>query len=214
MRNICPNSVRKYAQEDLEASLELANKQSGPMTLKDLSYECGDADDVGDYTVYATAIIVCTDLNRKFDFTVEYVVSGDDVFVGGSVSELAESLCDRYDACKAGKDGAAVSAAFRIGKRRIMAADEATDEFSDTVDDLSDTVDDIQDTLDDIDEDDVDIELDNNIANHFIAECDGCHGVFISALVESDQDVSSIHGTCPLCEKETEQQLKWVIKDR
>ena len=91
------------------------------------------------------------------------------------------------------------------------------DKNVDTVDDLSDSVDDIQDTLDEIDgteieEDDIDIDLDNNIANHYIAECDTCHGIFISALVESDQEVEKVSGICPLCDKETDQYLKFIIR--
>lgn len=104
-----------------------------------------------------------------------------------------------------------------INASRIVAADEELEssdyDISETIDDLADDVEDIQDTIDDVQEDDVDIELDNNIANHFIAECDSCHGIFISALVESDQEVEKISGTCPLCEKETDQYLKWIIKE-
>lgn len=98
---------------------------------------------------------------------------------------------------------------------RIVAADEDSDNYNigQTIDDLADDVEDIQDTIDDVQEDDIDIELDNNIANHFIAECDNCHGIFISALVESNQDVEKISGTCPICSKETDQYLKWIIKD-
>ena len=107
---------------------------------------------------------------------------------------------------KLSKNGKGIQAATRI-----VAAEEEYD-ITETIDDISDSVDDIQDTIDDIEEDDVDIELDNNIANHFIAECDGCHGIFISALVESDQDVEKISGVCPLCDKETDQYIKWVVK--
>ena len=57
------------------------------------------------------------------------------------------------------------------------------------------------------------IEIDNNITNHLIAECQNCHGVFISAMLASDQDIESINGICPLCSKDTEQFVKWVIKD-
>ena len=71
----------------------------------------------------------------------------------------------------------------------------------------------MQDSIDNMDEDDVDIEVDNNISNHYIAECERCHGVFISAVVESDQEISKISGICPLCDHETEQYLKWIIKD-
>lgn len=98
-------------------------------------------------------------------------------------------------------------------RTRIVAADEDEFNITDTIDDISDSVDDIQEVVDDIEEDDVDIELDNNIDNHFIAECDSCHGIFISALAQSDQEVESISGVCPLCGKETEQYLKWIIKN-
>lgn len=61
-------------------------------------------------------------------------------------------------------------------------------------------------------ESDPDIETDNNISGHYIVECDRCHGIFISALVESDQQVEFISGVCPLCEKESDQYIKWVVK--
>ena len=208
MSRLCPRSVQGYAIEDINAALDIVNRNGIIMKQDKISFECGDVDDAGDYTVYATAIINCLSKNTQFDFTVEYVISGDDVYVGGDVAELAESLIERCNRLEP------VQAATAHKKCRITAAEGNDDMFSDTVDDLSDTVDDIQDTLDDIDEDDVDIELNNNIAEHFIAECDSCHGVFISAMVNSDQDVTSINGVCPLCDKETEQLLKWVIKER
>lgn len=57
------------------------------------------------------------------------------------------------------------------------------------------------------------IEIDNNITNHLIAECQNCHGIFISAMLASDQAIESINGVCPLCNKDTEQTLQWIIKD-
>ena len=57
------------------------------------------------------------------------------------------------------------------------------------------------------------IEVDNNIVNHLIAECQNCHGIFISAMIASDQAVESINGVCPLCNKDTEQFLYWSIKE-
>lgn len=107
-------------------------------------------------------------------------------------------------------------------KRRIFAADddqyfdddllEEDDGLGSTLDNIEDNIEDIQDQVDDVQEDDVNIEMDNNIDGHYIAECDRCHGVFISAVIESDQEVEKISGTCPLCEKESDQYLKWVIK--
>lgn len=115
----------------------------------------------------------------------------------------------------------------KIKKMRIYAADddeftssdynpdETYDNVSDSLDDLSDSVDDMQESVDDavVDEDPVDIEMDNNIANHYIAECESCHGVFISAMEETDQEIEKITGTCPLCDKPTDQYLKWIIKE-
>ena len=56
------------------------------------------------------------------------------------------------------------------------------------------------------------IEVDNNIFDHLIAECQNCHGIFISAMIASDQAVESINGVCPLCSKETEQFFIGIIK--
>lgn len=108
-----------------------------------------------------------------------------------------------------------------MSTKRITAADEdmgfndgiGEEDIIDTIDDVSDSVDDLQDAVEEIEEDDTDIEVENNIANHFIAECDLCHGVFISALVETDQEVNMISGVCPLCGKESDQYLNWIIRD-
>lgn len=88
------------------------------------------------------------------------------------------------------------------------------DGFADKLDDVVDTVEDIQNTVDseDIREEDVSIDIDNNISGHYIAECDRCKGIFISATILSDQVVESVKGECPLCGEETEQFLKWVVE--
>lgn len=108
---------------------------------------------------------------------------------------------------------------------RIVAADEDFEEgvsddelldeeggLEDSVDDLADQVEDLQDVFDGIDEDDPNIEIDNNIEGKYIAECDRCKGIFISAIPESDVYMDHIHGTCPLCEHETDQYLNWVVR--
>ena len=85
------------------------------------------------------------------------------------------------------------------------------DDLDETLDDVSDKIEDIQDTVDDIQEDDVDIETENNIENHYIAECELCQGVFISAVIENEQRPEKVSGTCPLCGKESDQYLRWVV---
>lgn len=90
-------------------------------------------------------------------------------------------------------------------------ADEES--LEDAIDDVADNVEDLQDSIDDMEEDDVEISVNNNIADHYIAECSRCKGIFISAVVESDQDIEFVSGVCPLCRRETEQSLKWIIKN-
>ena len=111
--------------------------------------------------------------------------------------------------------------------RKVYAAEEDFDDFAmdvdmgdegeeavqDAVDDVSDAVEDIQDAVDDVKEDDITIDMNNNITDHYIAECDKCHGIFISAVIESDQKIDHVSGICPLCNKDTDQYLKWIIKD-
>ena len=105
---------------------------------------------------------------------------------------------------------------LKIHKRRIVAADEdfMNDpyDFSEAVDDLAENVEEVQDTIDDMDEDDPCIEVNNNIEDHLIAECERCHGIFISAILQSDMQIDHVTGTCPLCGRESNQYLKWVVK--
>ena len=117
---------------------------------------------------------------------------------------------------------------MKITKRSIMAADEfgededlfgdiSGEDFGEEAGDVDDTAEaDILEDSDveeaDIQEDDPEIDVDNNIEGHLIAECDNCKGIFISAMIASEQDVQSINGVCPLCNKDTTQTLKWIIK--
>lgn len=85
--------------------------------------------------------------------------------------------------------------------------------ITDTLNNMSEQLDDLQDDISDpSNEDDINIDINNNIDNHYIAECEKCHGIFISSLIASDQRVESIHGVCPLCDKESDQYLKWIVE--
>lgn len=87
------------------------------------------------------------------------------------------------------------------------------DSITDTLNNMSEQLDDLQDDITDpSNEDDINIDINNNIDNHYIAECEKCHGIFISSLIASDQRVESIHGVCPLCDKESDQYLKWIVE--
>lgn len=115
-----------------------------------------------------------------------------------------------------------------VANRRIVAAGEdddmmlddsavemldsdGGDSTDDMIDDLAGAVDDLQDSVDEVKQDDESIEVANNIDEHFIAECERCQGIFISAVKQSDSAVEYVHGTCPLCQEDTDQYLKWVI---
>lgn len=93
-----------------------------------------------------------------------------------------------------------------------MLDDEGLNSSDDTIDDIADAVEDLQDSVDEVKQDDESIEVENNIEDHYIAECDKCKGIFISAVKETEQPVEFVHGTCPLCQEETDQNIKWVVR--
>ena len=64
--------------------------------------------------------------------------------------------------------------------------DEESEETEEDVDEFEDE------DIDDVTEDDVNIVTDNNIEDHYIAECEKCKGIFISAVVQTDQEIDNI----------------------
>lgn len=220
--------IKMYATDDIVSIIKMASHKCGvDFKLKSLKFDI-DANEIDskseeeDVSVMATASVEGD--GELFEFHWEYLIDGDDIYIEDSERELANSMCNRFKESKK----RVTSSVNTRGKSRIVAADEDFDQltddeepvvvnddegFTDSIDDLADQVDDIQDQVDDIQEDGVTIDTDNNISNHYIAECDTCHGIFISAMIESDQKVEKISGVCPLCEKETDQYLRWIVKD-
>lgn len=154
---------------------------------------------------------------------IAYDVLDGEVFY--QMNESLDTLVDNaYQDVKRGLGIRPVRATTILHTQKITAADEEEentfvdmvededDTVSDAIDDVSDQIDDLQDQVEEVDEDNVDIEIENNIDGHYIAQCDACHGVFISAMIESDENVEFISGVCPLCQKESDQYLKWIIK--
>lgn len=212
--------VERYAKQDISAIIKIAENKCGvKFKLKSINIDDSDySSDEEDAVIGATAIIECN--NKQFDFYWEYLIDDDNIYIEDEDRELALSLCNRYKN--------SINSSIRINASSsispITAADDdfENDNFEETVDDnlddeyldeLSDKVDDIEEQVNDIQQDDVNIQIENNISGHYIAECDSCHGIFISAVIESDQMIEKISGVCPLCSKETDQYLKWVIKD-
>lgn len=222
--DMIPSMIKRFAAEDVRKALKIANGRiHGNMRLKSTSFERNEDNPesgVVEYSVWVEAEIDCPLIEESFLITFEYVVQGEEVYTGGDINSWADSLVDRYNIHKKHGSGSrystmnTVESAYRSRKgQRIVAAEEGEADFHETFEDLSNTVDDMQEQIEAVDEDDVDIEIDNNITNHYIAECDRCQGVFISALKESDQKVEKISGICPLCQKRTDQYFRWIIKD-
>lgn len=221
--------IKTYATEDISEAVRLANeKYKLEAKLNKLTYDCDDdIETADDASCIVNASITAGD--KTINLSFEYVVSDDEIYCSDDVGSLAKLIKSKLlgDVTAAASDRPLTSVAVTAADDDEDTEEPAVDDFSgfdefdefgdpadiaDSVDDLADSVDELQDRIDETDPDEVNIDIDNNIDGHYIAECERCHGVFISAVVESDQVVDSISGICPLCEKETTQYLKWVIK--
>lgn len=211
-----PKYIQNYLQEDVDDILD--RSMLGDSVSTHVSWDSPERN------VYDVNVEF-TDGSHSVELEWTYVEESDGCYMDESCEDLAKSLDKKWSEI--------TSAKSIRSKQPIMAADDddafsdfdeyaddddgtavsGDEDFGDTLDDIADGIDDMQDSIDEMEEDDEDIDIENNIDGHFIAECDNCHGVFISAVIMSDQPVESIHGTCPLCEKESDQYLKWVIQD-
>jgi len=221
--------IRNFVQEDIPFIMKLLNEH-----LEDKGYPAAtntkfnmEFDDSYDDNEWAKVTFKVTSGKATYEVEYMYIVKGENIYTDIGLDELAEAVSERLE-----EEGIAASTRIKAGtrimssRRRIVAADE--DEFDDfeddfddevdeeveeNIDDIADTVDDMQDWLEDVEEDDIDIDVDANISNHYIVQCDSCHDIFISALVETDQDVEKISGVCPCCEKSSDQYIKWVVRE-
>lgn len=216
-----PSEVKKFAREDINTAVaRVRDELEMDIEVNNLMFDTEVCDQElkengGDYD-HALTVGVIAELHSGEDYSNvtmyewEYFIGDDDVFYGGF-----DSMVDGIKA-QLEEDGYIESSI--TASTRITAADEFGDEaedggFNDQLDDMADNIEDMQDTLDEVTEDDPSIQVDNNITDHYIAECEKCHGVFISAVTESDQEVQSVTGICPVCGKESEQLLKWIVRD-
>lgn len=226
------HDARQYADTDLSNAVgQLSSKHN--ITA---SYNITNVTTVEKETYTSSCVSAAVSIKgTSVPININYVKDRDDgevyVYVFDSNNRLSEYCYDEIDKL-------VVDATSQLSnKQSITAADdddfdsmvddsediaetdtdddapEVSDENSiqDTLEDMSNTLEDMQDNIDDVDPDLVDIELNNNIEGHYIAECSVCHGVFISAVVKSDAEIDNIHGTCPLCNREADQLLKWLI---
>lgn len=192
------SQIEEFALDDVQAAIDTINKRNKlnpPIEFIDMKHECNaNTEKDGKYSIKFFADM--SNAGDVFSCDYTYDVDGENVTL---CDDLNKKVYSAY--CRSAKVTAST---------RIVAADE--DAVADSLDDLSDSVDDLQDDMEEIREDNPNIEIENNIENHFIAECESCGGIFISAMLQSDQEIDHITGICPLCERETNQYLKWVIK--
>lgn len=223
--------LKRYASQDVvsitKKAESLLNKRV--FFVIDLPYEW---DQVDENTLDVKAHIEGDKKPFSFDIHLTYTVDeNDDVYVDTDVDEYVDILVKTYLKAMKGevKASTKITAAGGWADQQVTAEDDPDsddtdepednlegpddDDTAEVIDDLADAVEDVQDAVDDVQEDDTVIETENNIASHYIAECDVCYGVFVSAVTESDQKIDHISGECPLCGKTTEQYLKWIVKN-
>ena len=195
MKKDVVNDIKEIAEQDFKEVQEMISSSSKTISVDESSIQFSESGDV----VTATCDFNIEGSDDIIEASINYESTPEAIYADAEIQEVAKEI---------------LSAA----ETPIMAADEEdNDAFSfdvpeepveeeEEVSELKE-VEEMEDP-----EEPVDIENDNNISNHYIAECNRCHGVFISALRESDQQVEFISGICPLCEKESDQYIKWVIK--
>ena len=212
------NWVRKFVREDSQHILKVLFDNGISAKCSSIRVNTtSDTLDDSNKDVEFTATMKFFVADKDFSVDLPYVYSAD--------GELYSSDADmEYEANELVKQIKSITSSKSVGvKKRIVAAEEdeffSDDEFIDEgpepVTPEEPTTAEGDDALPadtEMKEDDSNVETDNNIANHYIAECDKCGGIFISSISLSDQPITSISGICPLCEEETEQFLKWVIK--
>ena len=230
---ITKSSVLAIARDDIADIVSFANKRYNKHFTVEQVKVSGDfkglsKNDDKEYKVEAIATIASDE--GSFDFIWNYYCNSNDIYIEDEPKKLvpflySSFLYDLHDAHTVTSSKSITSATitaadddfesddFNFDDEAVEVTDDDEDSLSDQLDDIADNVEDIQDQVDEVEEDDIDIDIDNNISGHYIAECDKCHGIFISSVILSDQLLEKVTGTCPLCDKESDQYLKWVVKD-
>lgn len=217
--------MKKIAQDDIEEIIGWLEDDGYKANLVSMEIDPNEIET--DIIQNVKAVFIVNGKKIPLNFYYSIKTEAKEIYINKPDDELANDLKTAAE----NVSGSTKIKSDTITAAKITAADEdfESDEFDESIDDvpsgedsdsladsidsISDKVDDMQDTIDDAEvEDDIDIDIENNIDNHYIAECERCHGIFISSVVESDQQLEKIHGTCPLCDRDTDQYLKWTVK--
>lgn len=200
--------LKAYMREDMSDIVQAASKLS-KRGLKVVGYTINTPEsnlDNSDTVIPITLSLQVSDGKNKKSIKCSYSVDNQNIYTNFDVDDISKQLANKF---------IGATTTIKHSKKIVAADEEFLDEPTDldeAVDDLADTVEDVQEQIDDVEEDEPTIEINNNIDGHYIAECERCHEIFISAVMESDQEIDHVSGICPLCGKDTNQYLKWVIK--
>lgn len=211
------HQIKQYATEDANSVINKLNELGFNASIRNIDLA---SDKTDPKEIWVTCVVWTSVKGRNSSFILKY--SYDEAGNIYMISDLPKVIDNQVN--KWSKTSVKASTA-------IMAADEdnffndeempesfggsetSDNSVGDEIDNLADSVDELQDSIDEVTQDQTELEIDNNISNHYICECDQCHNIFISAIIESDQEIDHVTGVCPVCEKESEQRIKWVIRD-
>lgn len=225
------SEMRRIAKEDINDIVSMLNEDGFKTSVVSMESDPEEIKEKVKQSVHA--VLKIDGRNTDVDFDYEINLSPETVYIQKPcediVSDIESSLKNKVS------EATRISKSYKpVTSSSITAADDdfesddfsdlddttdstdttdSNDSLSDNIEDIADTVEDIQDTIDDVQEDDVNIQVENNISDHYIAECERCHGIFISSVIRTEQPLEKISGTCPLCDRQTDQYLKWVVKD-
>lgn len=219
------SEMHRIAKEDINDIVSMLNEDGFKTSVVSMESDPDEIDEKMTQQIHA--VLKINGETKDVDFEYEINLSPDTVYIQKPCEEIVSDI-ERSVKNKVSESIRISKYASSVTSSSITAADDdfesddfsdetdptdSTDSLSDNIDDIADTVEDIQDTIDDVQEDDVNIQVENNISDHYIAECERCHGIFISSVIRSEQPLEKISGTCPLCDRQTDQYLKWVVKD-
>lgn len=219
------SEMHRIAKEDINDIVSMLNEDGFKTSVVSMESDPDEIDEKMTQQIHA--VLKINGETKDVDFEYEINLSPDTVYIQKPCEEIVSDI-ERSVKNRVSESMRISKYASSVTSSSITAADDdfesddfsdetdptdSTDSLSDNIDDIADTVEDIQDTIDDVQEDDVNIQVENNISDHYIAECERCHGIFISSVIRTEQPLEKISGTCPLCDRQTDQYLKWVVKD-
>lgn len=196
--------IQSTAHQDFDSIKEIINKTQDKVTASIDIVRFVSKKDV----VTATCEMRFDGSDEIIEASIQYKYDGSKIVSDTSVDDASKEILESINDSSSEPVMAADDEGF-VFEDEVETEEDFEDASNEEV--SEDVVDEESEEFEDPEEG-VDIDTDNNIAGHYIAECNRCHGVFISALMESDQHVEFISGVCPLCEKESDQYIKWVIK--